>query len=111
MVLYSDRGTQFTSSFWKTMCGLIGTSLRYSTAYHPQTQGVVERMNAVVGQMLRCLIHEDRVGNWDSYLTTVEMTINSYPNSSIGYNPFFFNFNVFTSFQQLHWCNWMIAII
>ena len=52
----------------------------------------MERINAVVGQMLRCLIHEDRVGNWDSYLTTVEMTINSYPNSSTGYSPFFLNY-------------------
>ena len=92
MVLYSDRGTQFTSSFWKTLWGLTGTRLRYSTAYHPPTQGVVERMNAIVGQMLRCLIHEDRVGNWDSYLTTVEITINSYPNSSTGYRPFFLNY-------------------
>ena len=66
MVLYSDRGTQFTSSFWKTLWGLTGTRIRYSIAYRPQTQGVVERMNVVVGQMLRCLIHEDRVGNWDS---------------------------------------------
>ena len=45
-ILYSDRGTQFTSQFWKTLWGLTGTQLRYSTAYHPQTQGVVERMNS-----------------------------------------------------------------
>ena len=51
----------------------------------------MECMNAVVGQILRCLVHEDRVVNWDSYLTTVEMTINSYPNSSIGYSPVFLN--------------------
>ena len=38
MVLYSDRGTQFTSSFWKTLWGLTGTRFRYSIAYHPQTQ-------------------------------------------------------------------------
>ena len=57
-ILYSDRGTQFTSTFWKTLWDLTGTQLRYSTAYHPQTQGVVERMNAVVGQLLRCTIHK-----------------------------------------------------
>ena len=64
-VLYSDRGTQFTSQFWKTLWGLTGTQLRYSTAYHPQTQGVVERMNAVVGQMLRC-IDGLALGHWDA---------------------------------------------
>ena len=91
-VLYSDRGTQFTSQFWKTLWGLTGTQLRYSTAYHPQTQGVVERMNAVIGQMLRCTLHEERAGNWDLLLPTVEMTINSLPNSSTGYSPFFLNY-------------------
>ena len=30
MILYSDRGTQFTSSFWKTLWGLTSTRLRYS---------------------------------------------------------------------------------
>ena len=59
-ILYSDRGTQFTSQFWKTLWGLTGTQLRYSTAYHPQTQGVVERMKAVVGQMLRCTIGDEK---------------------------------------------------
>ena len=62
-ILYSDRGTQFTSQFWKKLWDLTGTQLRYSTAYHPQTQGVVERMNAVVGQLLRCSIHENKREN------------------------------------------------
>ena len=91
-VLYSDRGTQFTSQFWRTLWGLTGTQLRYSTAYHPQTQGVVERMNAVVGQMLRCTIQNERGGNWDQVLPTIEMTINSLPNSSTGYSPFYLNY-------------------
>ena len=91
-VLYSDRGTQFTSNFWKSLWSLTGTQLKFSTAYHPQTQGVVERMNAVVGQMLRCTLHENRKGSWDSLLPSIEMTINALPNSSTGYSPFFLNF-------------------
>ena len=49
-------------------------------------------MNAVVGQMLRCTIHSDKSGNWDLMLPTIEMTINSLPNSSTGYSPFFLNY-------------------
>ena len=49
-------------------------------------------MNSVVGQMLRCIIHENRDSAWDSLLPTVEMTINSLPNSSTGYSPFFLNY-------------------
>ena len=49
-------------------------------------------MNAVIGQMLRCTIHElNEVREWDSLLPTIELAINSFPNYSIGYSPFFLN--------------------
>ena len=51
--IYTDRGTQFTSKFWKELWGLLGTGFRFSTAFHPHRQGIVGRMNAVIGQMLR----------------------------------------------------------
>ena len=58
-----------------------GDKLGFSSAYHPQTQGVVERMNSVVSQTLRCLIHESRdVKKREILLPTVEMVINSLPN-------------------------------
>ena len=45
--LYSDRDRRFESTFWKSLWKILGSDLRFSTAYHPQTQGQVERMNAV----------------------------------------------------------------
>ena len=93
--IYTDRGTQFTSRLWRELWEIMGTQLRYSTAYHPQTQDVVERMNAVIGQMLRCTIHEFNEGReWDSLLPTIELAINSLPNRSTGYSPFFLNYGV-----------------
>ena len=92
-VIFSDRGTQFTSKFWQELWKLTGTSLRFSTSYHPQTQGVVERMNSVVSQTLRCLIAgSENMREWEKLLPTVEMTINSSPNSSTGYSPFYLNY-------------------
>ena len=91
--MYTDRGTQFTSKFWKELWGLFGTQLRYSTAYHPQTQGIVEWMNAVIGQMIRCTLSQmNDVKNWVDILPTVELAINSLPNRSTGYSPFFLNY-------------------
>ena len=37
--IISDRGTQFTSKFWKTLNAELGTRLDLSTAFHPQTDG------------------------------------------------------------------------
>ena len=47
-------------------------------------------MNVVVSQMLRCLMTDvPNLGKWREYLPTVEMVINSLPNRSTGYSPFF----------------------
>ena len=67
-------------------------SLKFSTSCHPQTQGVVERMNSVVSQTLSCLITESGAKYWEQLLATAEMTINSSPNSSTGYTPFVLNY-------------------
>ena len=64
--------------------------LRYGTAYHPRSQGQVERMNAIVSQTLRCLMTDVAdMTRWKDFLPTVEMVINSLPNRSTGYSPFF----------------------
>ena len=91
--IYSDRGPQFTAASWQELWRLTGTRLKYSSAYHPQTQGVVERMNAVVSQTLRCLIHQmNEMKQWEILLPTVELVINSLPNSSTGFSPFYLNY-------------------
>ena len=57
-VICIDRGSQFTVDSWRELWRLTGTELAYSTVYHPQTQGVVERMNSIIEQCMRGIIHE-----------------------------------------------------
>ena len=51
--IISDRGTQLTSKFWKTLHAELGTRLDLSTAFYPQTDGPSERTIQVLEDMLR----------------------------------------------------------
>jgi transposase InsO family protein len=46
--IVSDRGTQFTSRFWKSLHKAMGTKLDFSSAYHPQTDGQTEKVNQIM---------------------------------------------------------------
>ena len=88
--IHTDRGAQFVGRWWREIWTLLGTKLRFGIAYHPQSQGQVERMNAIVSQMLCCLMTDVvDLHRWTDYLPTVEMVVNSLPNWGTGYSPFF----------------------
>ena len=56
--IISDRGTQFTSTFWKTLHAELGTRLDLSNAFHPRTDGQSERTIQVLEDMLRACVIE-----------------------------------------------------
>ena len=51
--IVSDRGSIFTSEFWKQLQKALGSQLDFSTAYRPQTDGQTERTNQILEDMLR----------------------------------------------------------
>ena len=51
--LTSDRGPQFTSAVWAALCGFLGTDHSPTTAYHPQSNGMVERWHRRLKDTLR----------------------------------------------------------
>jgi hypothetical protein len=88
--IVSDRDVLFTSTFWGHLHTLIGTKLKMSSAYHPQTDGATERANRTVTQMLRQCINPNQK-DWVSKLPTIQFAINSARSESTGYAPFFLN--------------------
>ena len=55
--IISDRDPRFTSRFWGKLQEALGTRLNFSTAFHPQTDGQLERVIQVLENMLRsCVI-------------------------------------------------------
>ena len=51
--IVSNRDTNFTSRFWKPLMDGFKTNMLFSTTYHPQTDGQIERVNQIVEDMLR----------------------------------------------------------
>ncbi|WVZ64038.1 hypothetical protein U9M48_013617 [Paspalum notatum var. saurae] len=51
--IISDRGSQFTSRFWEQLHDSLDSKFRFSTAYHPKTDGQTERTNQILEDMLR----------------------------------------------------------
>ena len=88
--IISDRDVLFTSTFWSHLNKLIGTQLKMSSAYHPETDGSTERANRTVTQMLRQCINEKQT-DWVSKLPAIEFAINSARSASTGFAPFFLN--------------------
>lgn len=88
--IISDRDSLFTSIFWKHLHELIGTKLKMSSAYHPETDGSTERANQTITQMIRQCIGPTQK-DWVSKLPGIEFAINSARSESTGYAPFFLN--------------------
>src|SRR6185369_6007198 len=85
--IVSDRGTQFTSRFWKALHEALGTHLSFSTAYHPQTGGQTERVNQILEDMLRaCVLAYG--SKWEDCLPFAEFSYNNSYQSSLQMAPF-----------------------
>ena len=57
-VIISDRDYKFTGNFWKSLFKRLDTKLNFSTTYHSQTNGQIERVNQVLEDMLRMYVRD-----------------------------------------------------
>ncbi|GAB7336928.1 hypothetical protein MBLNU13_g01770t1 [Cladosporium sp. NU13] len=84
----SDRGTNWTSTFWKEFCRLFGVTQRLSSAYHPQTDGGPERINQEVQAYLRNYINQEQ-SDWSNWLPAAQLALNGRHQTGLGMSPFF----------------------
>jgi transposase InsO family protein len=85
--IVSDRGTQFTSHFLQQLHEALGTHLKFSSAYHPQTYGQTERTNQILEDMLRACALQDKLG-WDKRLPYAKFSYNNSYQVSLKMSPF-----------------------
>ncbi|KAK3572847.1 hypothetical protein QTP86_008258 [Hemibagrus guttatus] len=85
--IVSDRGSQFTSRVWGSLCARLGIGVSLSSSYHPQSNGQAERLNQEIGWFLRSYCSREQHW-WSEFLPWAEYAQNSLIHSSMGLTPF-----------------------
>jgi hypothetical protein len=86
-IVQSDQGTNFTSKTFRDQLSALGIEIVTSSAYHPQSQGALERFHQTLKTMIRayCVEHDK---DWNEGLPLLLFAIREVPNESLGFSPF-----------------------
>ena len=100
--LLSDQGANFVSGLIKEVCQILGIKRLNTTAYHPQTDGLVERFNRTLTAMLSKVV-EKSGRDWDLKLPYVLFALRTSMQESTKESPFFLMYVCDLDYpQQLH---------
>lgn len=86
-ILISDNGVHFTARVIAELTEALGVEHRFSAPYHPECNGLTERMNGVISTALSMFVGLQQ-HKWDKYLPFVCFAINTSEHSVTGYSPF-----------------------
>ena len=89
--LHSDQGRQFESDLIAGVCKTLGIEKTRTTPYHPQCDGLIERFNRTLLDMLATTTH-DHPFDWEDNIRKVCLAYNTSVQSTTGYTPFFLVF-------------------
>jgi hypothetical protein len=87
--LLSDRGANFLSALCSKVYELLQINKVTTTSYHPQANGIVERFNGVLVEMLSMFSSDS---DWDAYISYVLSAYRSSYNSTIEETPYYMVF-------------------
>ena len=94
-----DRDSKFTSKWWREIHRILNVKILMSTSFHPQTDGLMERANRSIAQILQAFIAANQK-DWVRFLALVEFTINSTINRATGMAPFEINYGFLPRMMQ-----------
>ncbi|KAI2647161.1 Retrovirus-related Pol polyprotein [Labeo rohita] len=86
--LHADQGRNFESTVVKELCKLTGISRTHTSPYHPQGNGLTERFNRTLMNMLGTL-DPDQKPRWHEYVDALTHAYNCTQHDSTGFSPYF----------------------
>ena len=89
--IHSDQGKEFENKLFKRLQELTGISKSRTTPYHPECDGMSERMNRTLINMLKTLNDKEK-SNWPKHLSKLAFAHNVTVNKSTGYSPYYLMF-------------------
>ena len=86
MQLHSDQGTNFESEVFREMCKILGIEKTRTTPHHPQSDGMIERANRTIENMLSAFVSKN-TRDWDEHIYLLMMAYRAAKHESIGISP------------------------
>ncbi|XP_055635699.1 retrovirus-related Pol polyprotein from transposon 412 isoform X1 [Toxorhynchites rutilus septentrionalis] len=83
----TDMGTEYKNEVFKEICTMLSIDQKFSTAYHPETIGALERSHRCLNEYLRQFINEQQ-DDWDSWLPFFTFFYNTTPHTEHTFSPF-----------------------
>ncbi|MCO5552445.1 hypothetical protein L7F22_005956 [Adiantum nelumboides] len=85
--IVSDMDPRMTSRFGNALFENMGTTLKFSSSFQPQTDGQSEESNSIALDLLKCCVSKHKA-TWEQYLPLVEYAYNNTVHTSTGKAPF-----------------------
>jgi transposase InsO family protein len=83
-----NNGKQFDSYTLKEYCKSLGTHAKFSSVYHPQSNGAVERTNGLIFSGIKKCLFDQKKGKWVDKLPKVIWSHNTTVSRATGFTPF-----------------------
>ena len=89
--LLTDRGTYFVNEILDSLCNEMGIKHKLTTAYHPQTNGLVERFNRTLCETLAKFANENK-NDWDTFVPSTLFAYRTKRHNTTRHEPFYLTY-------------------